>query len=490
MYGRYIMKKRIIIMLFVFSCLCSIAGLSNAEEDIGVRILSEIGSSVVRIMVDQGDDNVSIGTGFFINNRYVVTNHHVVSTSLKSNIIGDEGWFKSAKGNDALVVFSEEREDWSLGIVIEDWPEVDLALIDLRFGTSKRTPVKFTSESDIKNGMDVFVVGFPGIFSNAYDLSTVDEPKITKGNLVSIITHNTYEDGLTDYKQQCYSALINPGNSGGPVVDKNGNVIGVANASINNNGEIGYFGIDFRELTLRLDKAGISYFMADSSYSSYAPTPIPEINKSPDPQSSGISVKVGDIITFGQYEQDDNSINGPEEIEWQVLAVENGKALLISKYAIDAIPYDLWERGDYYLTWEECSLREWLNVDFYNSAFSIKEKSAIMEVMLSNKDNPVYYCEGGNDTIDRVFLLSIEEAQNYFNSDSARQCKSVAYAKGYNNNSRISTDWAGNTWWWLRSPGGISQSAAGVTYSGVIDPGGRDMYSNIGVIRPAIWLKL
>lgn len=484
------MRKRLFIFLYVFSFLCFFTELCKAEEDIGVRILSQVGPSVVRIMVDQGNDSVTIGTGFFINNRYIITNHHCVSTHLKSNLIGAEGWFKSAKGNDVLVIFSEEKEDWTLGIVAEDWPEVDLAVIDIKFPTTKRTPVKIASENDIRNGMDVFVVGFPSIFSNAYDLSTVDEPKITKGNLVSTITHNTYEDGLTDYKQQCYSALINPGNSGGPVVDKNGNVIGVANASLNSNGEVGYFGIDFKELTSRLERAGISYFTADSSYSSYVPTSTPTDNNSTEPQSSGISVKVGDIITFGQYEQDDNSINGPEEIEWQVLTVENGKALLISKYALDAIPYDLWERGDYYLTWEECSLREWLNEDFYNSAFSNIEKSAIMEVMLSNKDNPVYYCEGGNDTIDRIFLLSIEEAQNYFDSDSARQCKSVAYAKGYNNNTRIPTDWAGNTWWWLRSPGGISQSAAGITYSGVIDSGGRDMYSNIGVIRPAFWLKL
>lgn len=474
--------------------------MSYAEDDIGVRILSQVGSSVVRIMVDQGNDSVTIGTGFFINNRYIVTNHHCVSTNLKSNIIGSDGWFKSAKGNDVLVIFSEENEDWTLGIVVEDWPEVDLAIIDIKYATTKRTPVKIASEKDIMNGMDVFVVGFPGVFSNANDLSTVDEPKITKGNLVSTITHNTYEDGLTDYKQQCYSALINPGNSGGPVVDKNGNVIGIANASTNNNGEIGYFGIDFRELTSRLDKVGISYTKSNSSYSSYVPTPTPEKTmppdsallpdeiETPDTQSSGITVKVGDIITYGQYEQDNNLSNGPEEIEWQVLTVENGQALLLSKYGIDAVPYNEWE--DFLISWETCTLRKWLNEDFYNTAFTNAEKDSIIESMISNPDNPVYLSYGGYDTTDRIFLLNIQEVQNYLVTDSARQCKSVSFANGYDTNSAIPTDWAGNTWWWLRSPGGITNSAAGVTYSGVIDAAGRSVSSNIGVIRPAFWLKL
>lgn len=81
--------------------------------------------------------------------------------------------------------------------------------------------------------------------------------------------------------------------------------------------------------------------------------------------------KVGHYVSFGKYEQDNNTSNGKEKIEWLVLEVKDGKALVISKYALDCKPYNTSSTN---VTWETCSLRNWLNNDFINSAFSATEK--------------------------------------------------------------------------------------------------------------------
>ena len=51
------------------------------------------------------------------------------------------------------------------------------------------------------------------------------------------------------------------------------------------------------------------------------------------------SVSVGDTVCFGTYEQDNDTSNGTENIEWKVLAKENNKVLIISKYALDCQVY-------------------------------------------------------------------------------------------------------------------------------------------------------
>ena len=123
------------------------------------------------------------------------------------------------------------------------------------------------------------------------------------------------------------------------------------------------------------------------------------------------SVKVGDIIKFGSYEQDANTSNGKEAIEWQVLDKKDGKLLVISKYALDYQPFNTTNDT---VTWEDCSLRSWLNQRFINAAFTSEEKKKIQTTKVVNEDNPYWGSDGGNDTQDKVFLLSISEAAKYF----------------------------------------------------------------------------
>lgn len=193
--------------------------------------------------------------------------------------------------------------------------------------------------------------------------------------------------------------------------------------------------------------------------------------------------KAGDYVFFGAYEQDNSASNGKEDIEWLVLEVKDGKALVISKYALDCKQYNT-KYTD--VTWEACTLRRWLNNDFINAAFSAEEKAIIPTVTVSSDKNPEYSANPGNATQDQVFLLSITEANKYFSSDSARQCEPTDFAVA---NGAWERD-SGNCWWWLRTPGYDQLSAAFVYYDGGVGELGNSVYSGGPAVRPALWIDL
>ena len=192
---------------------------------------------------------------------------------------------------------------------------------------------------------------------------------------------------------------------------------------------------------------------------------------------------IGQTITFGSYEQDNNTSNGKEAIEWIVLDIQDGKALVISKYALDSKPFNETPTS---VTWETCTLRTWLNDDFLNSAFSESEKSKIPTVTVSADKNPDYRTKPGNATQDQIFLLSITEANKYFSSDSARECQPTAYAKAHG----AWTSSSGTCRWWLRSPGYSQNYAADVDYGGDVDYSGSYVYGSDYAVRPALWIDL
>ncbi len=193
---------------------------------------------------------------------------------------------------------------------------------------------------------------------------------------------------------------------------------------------------------------------------------------------------IGDYITFGTYEQDNNTANGKEDIEWLVLDRKDGKVLVISKNALDCQQYNT----DYTdVTWETCSLRKWLNSTFLSAAFSQTERSAIPTVTVSADKNPNYRTNPGNATQDKVFLLSITEANKYFSSDRARQCEATAYAEAQL--ASVSRSY-GNCWWWLRSPGDGQVSAAFVSNVGFVRGSGYGVNDGNNAVRPALWIDL
>ncbi len=207
-------------------------------------------------------------------------------------------------------------------------------------------------------------------------------------------------------------------------------------------------------------------------------TPIP----TPTPAPTPVPVKVGEYITFGHYEQDNNTGNGKEPIEWLVLKVSGNQALVISRYGLDAQPYNF---GNKNVTWETCSLRTWLNGEFLNNAFTTREQTAIIMTTADNSAGQGYSewnTDGGNDTKDRIFLLSYAEAWSYFGSDSVRQSEATRYAEG-----RGAYTSGGKCWWWLRSPGFHQRLAARVYTDGSLNSHG--VFIDSGCVRPALWIN-
>lgn len=197
--------------------------------------------------------------------------------------------------------------------------------------------------------------------------------------------------------------------------------------------------------------------------------------------------QVGDYITFGSYEQDNDLSNGKESIEWLVLDKQDGKVLVISKYALDAKPYN-----DEYVdvTWETCTLRSWLNDEFFSEAFTSSEKSQIPTVTVTADSNPNYDTNPGNNTQDKVFLLSIDEANEYFDSDGERECKPTEYAIAQGAFMSESTGYEGNCYWWLSTPGRSSSYACSVYYNGYVYNNGSRVDNLIVAVCPAMWIEL
>ena len=190
--------------------------------------------------------------------------------------------------------------------------------------------------------------------------------------------------------------------------------------------------------------------------------------------NSGDKVSAGDHITLGSYRN--------EPIEWRVLAVEDGKALVISEKLLDYVPYHT-ENEE--VTWETSTLRQWLNNDFMDAAFSESEQTKICTNINRNPDNSDYGISGGEATTDRLFALNIDEAEKYFSSVDDRKAFTTDYA--HKKNADDSDRSAG---WWLRSPGGGSNYAASVRSDGDFALYGYSVDDGNVAIRPSFWLKL
>ena len=208
------------------------------------------------------------------------------------------------------------------------------------------------------------------------------------------------------------------------------------------------------------------------------------------PQYKDISLKkaeVGSIVYFGSYEQDNDTSNGKEVIEWQVLEKKDNKILVISKYALDCVQYDSLFKD---VTWETCSLRKWLNEIFIDVTFNSDEQALITETNVSADKNPEYSTNPGNATKDKIFLLSISEVNKYFSSDEERVCAVTDYSKAQGAYASDDKGGKATCWWWLRSPGYDLYGAANVGSDGSVYCSGHNVSDVYGGVRPALWITL
>lgn len=198
-------------------------------------------------------------------------------------------------------------------------------------------------------------------------------------------------------------------------------------------------------------------------------------------------MQAGDRISFGCY-------------DWRVLDMQNNTALIITECIIEQRSYHNAYKD---ITWADCSLRKYLNDEFYNT-FGANDRARIVPVLNKNPDNQWYGSKGGEDTEDRIFLLSIEEAVCRYFGDSSSKLLNPGRNQRYwferkdpNNSKRIAMYQNGISWWWLRSPGRVNIKAAYVHGDGNIGIQGNNILKgNIsevmyrGGVRPALWLKL
>lgn len=191
--------------------------------------------------------------------------------------------------------------------------------------------------------------------------------------------------------------------------------------------------------------------------------------------------KVGETIEFGNYPQDKDGTEKP--IEWIVMKKEGNQVLLLSKYVLDAKPYneELEE-----VTWETSDIRQWLNNEFYTTAFNKAEKARIQTSLIKNKYNSEHGTSGGNDTEDKVFLLSKKEAKTLFSNNEEKIAKATEYAE----KSGVYVNEEKAAWWWLRSPGIYSKYAAEVKDNGWVSRNGSDVSDRYDGVRPALHLNI
>ena len=192
--------------------------------------------------------------------------------------------------------------------------------------------------------------------------------------------------------------------------------------------------------------------------------------------------KNGDVIIENtKYHKTEKDYFKYEPIKWRVLQSENGEAFLLSDVILDK---QLYNENDKYVTWEKSSLRAWLNKKFIKRAFIDEEREKINITEIINQDNPVYGTEGGNNTFDKIFLLSLSEVSEQqdgekygFLDDEIRACGKSDFSKT-------------GSWWWLRSPGSYSLDAAEVNDDGWVGRNGSRVDSSYGGVRPALHLNL
>lgn len=197
---------------------------------------------------------------------------------------------------------------------------------------------------------------------------------------------------------------------------------------------------------------------------------------------------IGSILSFGDH-------------NWRVLDTQDHAVLVITEEIIEQRSYH-----DAYvaITWADCSLRKYLNGEFYDK-FSAADRSRIIPVLNQNPDNQWYHSTGGADTKDSLFLLSIEEVCTYFGDSRSmlhNPKKNQRYwfeRKDQNNSKRLAglqgSQWC--WWWWLRSPGRVNVKAAYIfgTDGNIGIQGNNILKGNLsdgkctGGVRPALWLK-
>lgn len=263
--------------------------------------------------------------------------------------------------------------------------------------------------------------------------------------------------------------------------DRNGESVSGSGCNQNRRRGRSWYGTAVSAALLILCAAGVFAVLR-----SLSGTQIPDL-------SGDRQLEKGSVVSFGTWEQDAESDNGPEALAWIVLEVQEDKALLLARDILGPAAYhDRYEAT----VWEDCTLRHWLNDTFYKEAFSDEERGRILTVSNENPDNPGMESHGCGITQDQVFLLRMEEYSACMRTEEDRFVTGSASPTKYAKLMHLETDDEtgenpGKACWWLRTSGADQYAAVFVDRDGSIHAAGAQVsHTAYCGFRPAVWVKL
>ena len=385
---------------------------------------------------------------FFVEESLIATNNHVIANA---------EW---------MTVKTADGQQYNVTAILARSENPDLALIEID-GTG--IPVKI-SNRNLREGDALYCIGAPmGIY-----------PCISDG----IVMKRTHHDADVDYILSNIHSI--GGNSGGPVFNAYGEVVGIVVGGMSDGPNSIDMIIDAKYLDT-LEKREPQRVSSKEEW-------MAEFNKPEEEKyekSDIADAQVGQIVSFGHYEQNGIETDGAEPIFWIVTNRSGDTLTLMSLYCLDVVPYSL-EAAD--TTWENSYVREFLNNEFFSSAFSSEEQIIILDSTVINDDNIMHGTPGGNNTVDKVYIMSLEEAMAYYGIEEPMEtfydhiyAQASVYAAGKGVWLEIAD--SNRCWWWLRSPGGNSQNAAEIGSAGYLSFNGSPVNNSERAIRPVIQIQ-
>lgn len=322
-------KRKILSALLSFCMLLGVLLITAQPVNAAVENnnVLEARKGIVQVMyAGQNKDkeyvNLYGGTGFLIGTeeegaQYVITNHHVVYPL-------DEAYFETQEQYEAeeaavwdYLNLSSSDKEFKVKIrivlkrdsyvdaeIIQDSLAADFAILKLEkpiYGDRK--PLTLVDSDTVQPTSDVYALGFPAIVQAMQDdqLFTSSDVTITKGTVSKVA-----ESVLINSPIPCinHSATITSGNSGGPLVDANGNVVGV-NRHTDGSGTY-FYSVQIKEISELLDMEGIDYMKADAAVTDggsedtpevvTTEEPTPEPTEAPAADNSALFDELGSVI--------------------------------------------------------------------------------------------------------------------------------------------------------------------------------------------------
>lgn len=429
--------------ILLFLCLVLASGTAETAEK-GPYTAQEIFSDFVERVVKIDTSNGG-GTGFFVEENVIATNNHVIK---------DAKWLK---------VTTCDGSEYDVTKVLAKSENPDLALLQ---AACSGTPVKVNTHG-ISEGEPLYTIGGPmGIY-----------PCISDG----IVMKSNYFDNNVNYILSNFHSI--GGNSGGPVFNAYGELMGVVVGGMID----GPNSIDMvirAEYIPLMDRSLPYTIMTQEEY-------LAEMNKPEEEKYEHADLsnaQVGQLVKLGRYEQDNDLSNGAEDIYWLVQEKNGNELMLVSLYCLDVVPFHN-EHTD--ITWEHSDVRRFLNEDFFHTAFHADEQRMIVTTEVVNKPNPVHGTDSGNNTQDKVYMLSLEEVMRY---NDIYDCVETFYGQLYACASKYAISkgaWleiedSTRCWWWLRDSGGNPAQACEVGSAGYLSFNGGRVNHTERAVRPVI----